>query len=177
MTQWITMQETQETWIWSLGLEDSPGGGNGNQLQYSCLENPMDRGAWQATVYGVSRSRTWLNHQAYSSTHSQGGWQSWQRTAEEGPLEYQERWKMSIGTCFWEAGAREKTLPGEHMVKSHPDSGSSLCDSQDRGANAGQKESRRLGLASEQWLNLGRVKSKEAILDSVLKVKGSCDGV
>ena len=63
------------------------------------------------------------------------------------------------------------------MVKSHPDSGSSLCDSQDRGANAGQKESRRLGLASEQWLNLGRVKSKEAILDSVLKVKGSCNGV
>ena len=31
----------------------SPGEGNGNPLQYSCLENPMDRGAWQATVYGV----------------------------------------------------------------------------------------------------------------------------
>ena len=30
-----------------------PGGGNGNPLQYSCLENPMDRGAWQATVHGV----------------------------------------------------------------------------------------------------------------------------
>ena len=30
----------------------SPGGGNGNPLQYSCLENPMDRGAWQATVHG-----------------------------------------------------------------------------------------------------------------------------
>ena len=33
----------------------SPGEGNGNPLQYSCLENPMDRGAWQATVHGVSR--------------------------------------------------------------------------------------------------------------------------
>ena len=33
----------------------SPGGGNGNPLQYSCLENPMDRGAWQATVHGVAR--------------------------------------------------------------------------------------------------------------------------
>ena len=32
-----------------------PGVGNGNQLQYSCLENPIDRGAWQATVHGVSR--------------------------------------------------------------------------------------------------------------------------
>ena len=33
------------------GLERSPGEGNGNPLQYSCLENPMDRGAWQATGY------------------------------------------------------------------------------------------------------------------------------
>ena len=35
----------------------SPGEGNGNPLQYSCLENPMDRGAWQATVHGVTRVR------------------------------------------------------------------------------------------------------------------------
>ena len=35
------------------GLGRSPGGGHGNPLQYSCLENSMDRGAWQATVYGV----------------------------------------------------------------------------------------------------------------------------
>ena len=39
----------------------SPGEGNGNSLQYSCLENPMDRGAWQATVHGVLKSRTRLN--------------------------------------------------------------------------------------------------------------------
>ena len=37
-------------------LGRSPGGGNGNPLQYSCLENPMDRGAWQATVHRVSES-------------------------------------------------------------------------------------------------------------------------
>ena len=42
------------------GLEGSPGGGNGNPLQYSCLENPMDRGAWRATVHGVAKSWTWL---------------------------------------------------------------------------------------------------------------------
>ena len=35
--------------------------GNGNPLQYSCLENPMDRGAWQVTVHGVGRSRTQLS--------------------------------------------------------------------------------------------------------------------
>jgi len=37
------------------GLARSPGGGNGNPLQYSCLENPMDRGAWWAIVHGVSK--------------------------------------------------------------------------------------------------------------------------
>ena len=36
------------------GLGRSNGGGNGNPLQYSCLENPMDKGAWQATVHGVT---------------------------------------------------------------------------------------------------------------------------
>ena len=39
------------------GLGRSPGGGHGNPLQGSCLENPMDRGAWQATVHRVSQSQ------------------------------------------------------------------------------------------------------------------------
>ena len=38
------------------------GEGNGNPLQYSCLENPMDGGAWQATVHGVAKSQTWLSN-------------------------------------------------------------------------------------------------------------------
>ena len=42
------------------GLGRSPGGGHGNPLQYSCLENPMDRGAWWATVHGVAKSQTRL---------------------------------------------------------------------------------------------------------------------
>ena len=40
------------------GSGRSPGEGNGNPLQYSCLENSMDRGAWQATIHGVAKSRT-----------------------------------------------------------------------------------------------------------------------
>ena len=40
------------------GLGRSPGGGHGKPLQYSCLENPMDRGAWQATVDRVAKSQT-----------------------------------------------------------------------------------------------------------------------
>ena len=42
------------------GLGRSPGGGHGNPLQYSFLENPMDRGAWQATVHRVKKSQTLL---------------------------------------------------------------------------------------------------------------------
>ena len=42
------------------GLGRSPGRGHGNPLQYSCLENLMDRGAWRAIVHWVSKSRTWL---------------------------------------------------------------------------------------------------------------------
>ena len=49
-------------WIHSWGR--SAGGGYGNPLQYSCLENPMDKGAWQATVHGVAKS------QAQLSTHT-----------------------------------------------------------------------------------------------------------
>ena len=44
------------------GLGRSHGEGNDNPLQYSCLENPMDRGAWQATVHGVTKSQTWLSN-------------------------------------------------------------------------------------------------------------------
>ena len=47
----------QETQVQSLGQEDNPGEGNGNPREYSCLENPMDKGHWQATVHRVTKSR------------------------------------------------------------------------------------------------------------------------
>ena len=50
---------TQET---ISGLERFPGIGNGNLFQYACLDNSMNRGDWQATVHGVSKSWTWLNY-------------------------------------------------------------------------------------------------------------------
>ena len=46
------------------------GGGNGNPLQYSCLENPRDGGAWWAALYGVAQSRTWLKRLSSSSSSS-----------------------------------------------------------------------------------------------------------
>ena len=52
------------------GLGRSPGERNGSTLQYSCLENPMDRGAWQATVCGISKSWTWLRELSmHACTH------------------------------------------------------------------------------------------------------------
>ena len=56
-----------ETQIQSMDQEDSPGEGNGNPLQYSCLENPMDGGAWQATVDGAAKSWAWLSTQTLLS--------------------------------------------------------------------------------------------------------------
>ena len=47
------------------GLARSPGEGSGNPLQYSCLENPMEGGAWQATVHEVAKSQTRLNDFTY----------------------------------------------------------------------------------------------------------------
>ena len=49
------------------GLGRSPGEGNGNPLQYSCLENPMNGGAWWATVPGVAESRTFSKSNGLSS--------------------------------------------------------------------------------------------------------------
>ena len=47
------------------GLGKSPGEGNGNPLEYVCLENPIDRGDWRATVHGVAKSRTQLSMHAH----------------------------------------------------------------------------------------------------------------
>ena len=49
------------------GLGRSPGEGNGNLLQYSCLENSMDRGAWRATIHGVAKS--WTQMSMYPLTY------------------------------------------------------------------------------------------------------------
>ena len=51
-----------------LGVGRSSGGGNGNSLQYSGLENPTDRGAWWATIQRITKSRTWLSNRAHSTS-------------------------------------------------------------------------------------------------------------
>ena len=63
MAQWVknlpAIQETLVTYVSSMPVSGvSPGEGNGNPLQYSCLESPMDKGAWRATVHKVAKSQT-----------------------------------------------------------------------------------------------------------------------
>ena len=66
------------------GLGRFPGEGNGNPLQYSCLENPMDQGAWWATVHGVAKSRTL----AQLVKNRPAMWETWVRSlCWDDPLE------------------------------------------------------------------------------------------
>ena len=95
----------QETWIRSLGGEDSPGEGNGNPLQYSCLENPMDGEASWATVHGVAKSWTQLSN--FTFTLREGNWIK-SFTAVSSPLTMlslcsrQDKAATLLGwTCVW----------------------------------------------------------------------------
>ena len=63
----------REAQVQSLGQEDPLEKENGNPLQYSCLENPMEGGAWQATVLGVTKSRTQFSNETITHHHQQLG--------------------------------------------------------------------------------------------------------
>ena len=65
-----SLPAVQETQVQSLSGEDSPGGGNDHPLQYSCLGNPMDRGAWWATVHS-GRKESHTTEQLSTHTHIQ----------------------------------------------------------------------------------------------------------
>ena len=67
------MQETQELQVQFLGKGRSPGGGNGNPLQYPCLITPMDRRAWQAAVHRIIKSQIPLSNWAHH-THTHVIW-------------------------------------------------------------------------------------------------------
>ena len=73
---------------WGLipGSGRSPGEGNGNPLQYPCMENPMDGGVWQATVHGVAKSWTRLSDFTYSSNPGY----YWQQPRKDGVVTHGE---------------------------------------------------------------------------------------
>ena len=71
--RWLSGKESAKTIgdaCLILGLGRSPGGGQGKSLQYSCLEDPMDRGAWWAAVHRLTQSQTRLSNSAHACMHA-----------------------------------------------------------------------------------------------------------
>ena len=110
------------------GSGRSPGEGNGNPLQYSCLENPMDRGAWWATVHGVAKSRTRLSNLAFSTMGIY--WDSCRHFLKKwvtGAI-----WNSScMGTVRWKSTAvfARGNCPQHRSTNREPQTNLSACDS------------------------------------------------
>ena len=75
------------------------GEGNGKPLQYSCLENPRDRGAWWATVYGVAQSWTQLMQLSSSSRDRNASWENWVQEVHV----RMKPWTLAMASCFCSA--------------------------------------------------------------------------
>ena len=99
------------------GSGRSPGGGHGNPLQYSCLENPKDGGAWLATSHGVAKSCTWLKELTHTHTHtaSLGGRTGWclYLTAS---IFLSETGGVGVISWVWEAGQWEMRGAGMKLL-------------------------------------------------------------
>ena len=78
--------------------------GNGNPLQDSCLENPMDRGTWWATVYGVAKSQTWLNMHVPCFL----------------VLDIGKYWMSAQGSGYSESALRKHCNPQQYLVAHEP---------------------------------------------------------
>ena len=91
------MQRVDHTLGFSWWVSGKDGEGNGTPLQYSCLENPMDGGAWWAAVHGVTKSRTRLSDFTFTFMH----WgRKWQPTPVLFPGESQGRGSL-VGCRLW----------------------------------------------------------------------------
>ena len=87
------------------GLGRSPGEVNGNPLQYSCQENPMDRWAWWATVHGVAKSQTWLSTFTFHFHHTENLF----LINLKFPMNAQQLLLTSFQGVLLQGGGREKT--------------------------------------------------------------------
>ena len=103
MVQWVknphTMEETQETRVRSLCREDSPKNEYGNPLQYSSLENPVDRGAWWAAVYRVTQSRARLKRLSMHACIRGGNGNPLQYSCLENPRDRGAWWAAIYGAA------------------------------------------------------------------------------
>ena len=99
------------------GLERSPAEGNGNPLQYFCLENPMDRRAWRSIVFRVARSQTWLKQQ---HTH----YPMWRPSALSCYLNL-NKWMKSKYNLNWTSSV---AMGSFQVLKSHAELGAPIVE-------------------------------------------------
>ena len=103
----IKIDSQQEFAVWlrklkqglCINLEDGIGEGNGNPLQYSRLEGPMDGGAWWATVHGVAKSWTWLSDFTFTFMLWRRKWQPTQCSCLENPRDGGAWWATIYGVA------------------------------------------------------------------------------
>ena len=117
----------QETRLPSPGLGRSPGEGNGNPLEYSCLENPMHGRASQATVYGVAKSRPRLSNATWETIQTfrfrdLGGIQEWRvrSTPGVGTQDWRIRSTPGVGTQEWRVRSTPVWASQEWRIRSTP---------------------------------------------------------
>ena len=106
----VSASQTQKFWLILLPTASTAGEGNGTPLQYSCLENPMDRGAWWAAVHGVAKS--WTRLSDFTSTFPLMHWRrKWQPTPVFLPGESQGGGAWWAAVCgVAQSGTRLKRL-------------------------------------------------------------------
>ena len=93
----VSLREEFKLWLYYLGVVINSGEGNGNPLQYSCLENPVDRGAWWASVHGVAQSRTRLRQFSMYACIGEGNGNPLQCSCLQNPRERGAWWATVYG--------------------------------------------------------------------------------
>ena len=82
----------------SSGSGRSPGGGNSNQLQYSCLKNPMDRGGWWSTIHRAEKSQTWPSDWAHTTLPNRRRYEKGEKVGPPG-AQNRDLTEDQRGTC------------------------------------------------------------------------------
>ena len=95
------MRSQSQTRLKRLNMHAYIGEGNGNPLQYFCLENPVDRGAWWAAVHGVAQSPTLLKQLSMPAYIGEGNGNPLQCSCLENPRDGKPGWLPSMGSRPW----------------------------------------------------------------------------
>ena len=98
------------------GLGRSPGEGNGSPLQYSCLENSMDREAWQATVHKVAKSRTRLGNEPFHTMLSFPYGFTYDLLHAVDFLKIRKRWLWHLGLSLYSQGLSYCQVHGKYIA-------------------------------------------------------------